>query len=127
FVAAYRTRNQRGLLATAQILENRDAGKTFVEIENTDHQPTRPHHSPQILHYIHGLIARQYESNCQGDPLSVDNRISRRHAIEMSRPIFGFAAHPQALLLFLAAVTSGGGKITPQLHAAPASQPAWAS
>src|SRR5215813_2664397 len=123
FFAAYRTRNQRGLLATAQILENRDAGKTFVEIENTDHQPTRPHHSPQILHYIHGLIARQYESNCQGDPLSVDNRISRRHAIEMSRPIFGFAAHPQALLLFLLAVVFAVVKIKRDFNRATASQP----
>jgi hypothetical protein len=92
------------LLATAQVLEYRDAGKTFIEIEDSDPQRPQQQHLPQFSDHFHGLVPWQYESNRQGHPLRVEDGVSRRDSIETSRPILGFAAHPQAFLLFLLTV-----------------------
>src|SRR5262245_8957552 len=104
FFASDRTGDQRRLLATAQVLEHRDAGKTFIEIEDSDPQRPQQEHLPQFSDHFHGLVPWQYESNRQGHPLRVEDGVSRRDSIETSRPILGFAAHPQAFLLFLLTV-----------------------
>src|SRR5262249_8061976 len=104
FFAADRTGDQRGLLAAAQILEDRDPGKPFIEIERANPQPAQQQYLPQFSDHFHGLIPWQYESNRQGHSLPVKDGVSRRHPIETSRPVFGFATHPQAFLLFLLAV-----------------------
>jgi hypothetical protein len=68
-----RTGDQRRSLAATQILQYRDARKTFIEIE--DANPQRPQQRlPQVPDYFHGLIPWQYESNRQGHSLSVGMR-----------------------------------------------------
>src|SRR5215813_1524563 len=101
--ASDRTGDQRSLLATAQILERRDAGKTFLEREDADPQRVQQQPLPQVPNYFHGLLPWQDESNRQGHSLSVENCVSRRDSIETSRSILGFATHPQGFLLFLLA------------------------
>ncbi len=120
--AAYRTRDQRWLVAAAQILVDRDAGKTFVEIEATDLQSAQPHCASQLSQHIHDLLLRQDEANCQGHALSVDNRVSRGHAIETRCSGLRLAAHPEALLLFLLAIVRAVVKINGDLDRTTAAQ-----
>src|SRR5215468_10180406 len=104
FFASDRTGDQRWLLASPQILQYRDARKTFIEIEDADPQPSQQQRLPQVPDRFYVLISRQYESNPQGQPLAMVDGVSCCHPIETSRPVFGFAAHPQSFLLFLLAV-----------------------
>src|SRR5262245_31446693 len=101
--AADRTGDQGSLLAAAQILEHRDAGEALVEREDANSHRPQQHRLPQVPDPFHGLIPWQDESNRQGHSPRVKNCVSRRDSIETSRPILGFATHPQALLLFLLA------------------------
>ncbi len=122
FLASDRTSDQRGLLAAAQVLEYRDAGKTFVEVEDANPQRPQQQRLPQLLDHFHGLIPWQYESNRQGHSLPMEDGVSCRDPIETSRPIFGFAAHPQGFLLFLLAVVGAVVKIEGDFYGAATSQ-----
>src|SRR5262249_39780693 len=104
FFAADRTGDQRSLFRAAQVLEDRDAGKTFIKIEDANPQRPQQQPLPQISDHFHGLIPWQDESNRQGHSLPMLDGVSRRDSVETSCPIFGFATHPQAFLLFLLAV-----------------------
>src|SRR6266498_93368 len=122
FLASDRTSDQRGLLAAAQVLEYRDAGKTFVEVEDANPQRPQQQRLPQLLDHFHGLIPWQYESNRQGHSLPMEDGVSCRDPIETSRPIFGFAEHPQGFLLFLLAVVGAVVKIEGDFYGAATSQ-----
>src|SRR5215510_6143229 len=122
FFASDRTSDQRGLFRAAQILQHRDAGKTFVEIEDADPQRPQQQRLPQFSDHFHSLISRQYESNRQGHSLPAVDSISRRHPIETSSSVFGFTTHPQGFLLFLLAVVRAVVEIEGDFNRTAASQ-----
>src|SRR5499427_2096750 len=122
FFASDRTGDQSSLLAAAQILEHRDAGKTFVEIEDSDPQRPQQQPLPQVPHHFHSLIPWQDESNRQGHSLPMLDGVSRRDSVETSCPIFGFATHPEAFLLFLLAVVRAVVEIEGDFYGATTSQ-----
>src|SRR6266542_488110 len=71
FFAADRTGDQRRLLASAQVFERRDAGKTFIEIEDSDPQPSQQQHLSHLPDHFYGLIPRQNGPNRQSHSLRV--------------------------------------------------------
>src|SRR6516225_2149390 len=122
FLAPDRTGDQRRLLAAAQVLERRDAGKTFIEIEGANPQRPPQQHLPQFLDHFHGLIPWQDESNRQGHSLPMEDGVDCRDPIETRRSLFGFPAHIQGFLLFLLAVVRAVVKIEGDFYGAATSQ-----
>src|SRR5215203_2881229 len=102
--AAQRTGDDRLEAAATQELDDRDGGKAAVQIEarNLDFQGLYAFEE-EAKNLRVGLFC-QHKLDRQGEAAAAEDDIGGRHAVDARGALFGFAAHPEALVLLAFAI-----------------------